>query len=127
MQQKVAVKISSAEEEGANDNISSVEIKELFFYWSRTQIIVKKCHLNKAVVNKSINFGLGVFGGGSGKQKCERPLDYYHFDGLEFPPKFHINRLKIIDSRTLLDNHFVSRFVIDYLMYAFQTVRRSLS
>ena len=55
MQQEVAVKISSAEEEGANDNTSSVEIKELFFYWSRTQAIVEKCHLNKAVVNMSIN------------------------------------------------------------------------
>ena len=54
-QEKVAVEISSAEEEGASGNISSAEIKELCFYWTRTQAIVEKCHPNKAVVNRSIN------------------------------------------------------------------------
>ena len=42
MQQEVTVEISSAEEEGASGNISSAEIKELCFYWCRTQAIVEK-------------------------------------------------------------------------------------
>ncbi|XP_060679989.1 tigger transposable element-derived protein 1-like [Hemiscyllium ocellatum] len=54
-QQEVAEEISSEEEEGASGNISSAEIKELCFPWSKTQAIVEKWHPNKAVVNRSIN------------------------------------------------------------------------
>ncbi|GCC28836.1 hypothetical protein chiPu_0007270 [Chiloscyllium punctatum] len=54
-QEEVAQEISSEEEEEASGNISSAEIKELCFLWSKTQVIVEKWHPNKAVVNRSIN------------------------------------------------------------------------
>ncbi|XP_060697366.1 tigger transposable element-derived protein 1-like [Hemiscyllium ocellatum] len=54
-QEEVAEEISSEEEERASGNISSAEIKELCFLWSKAQAIVEKWHPNKAVVNRSIN------------------------------------------------------------------------
>ncbi|XP_063842553.1 tigger transposable element-derived protein 1-like isoform X2 [Scylla paramamosain] len=54
MQQEEVAQEISLEEEG-NRNITSAEIKELCFLWSKTQAIVEKWHPNKAVVNKSIN------------------------------------------------------------------------
>ncbi|GCC33435.1 hypothetical protein chiPu_0011904 [Chiloscyllium punctatum] len=54
-QEEVAEEIASEEEKGTSENISSAEIKELCFLWSKIQAIVEKWHPNKAVVNRSIN------------------------------------------------------------------------
>ncbi|GCC36385.1 hypothetical protein chiPu_0014879 [Chiloscyllium punctatum] len=54
-QEEVAEEISSEKEEGTSGNISSAEVKELCFLWSKTQAIVEKWHPNKTVVNRSIN------------------------------------------------------------------------
>ncbi|GCC32566.1 hypothetical protein chiPu_0011028 [Chiloscyllium punctatum] len=55
-QEEVVEEISSEEEEGAGGNISSAELKELCFLWSKTQAIVEKWHPNnRAVVKRSIN------------------------------------------------------------------------
>lgn len=47
--------MSSEEKEGASGNISRAEIKELCFLWFKTEVIVKKWHPNKVVVNRNIN------------------------------------------------------------------------
>lgn len=56
MQTQEGIKeISSEEEKESKETISTAEIKELFFHWSKAQAVVKKWHPDTAVTNRSIS------------------------------------------------------------------------
>jgi len=54
-EQEVAEELSSEEEKNNEGSITTVDIKELLGYWSKTQNLVEKWHPNVAVVNRCIN------------------------------------------------------------------------